>query len=198
MNGEIWKDVKGYEGYYKVSNMGQVMSCDRTVYKNGGSYIQKGRILKQGKSKHGYMKLTFSVNNTLEYISVHQLVAEHFLKKPRVKGIQVNHINNIRHDNRVENLEWVTPKENIQHAAKQGRLACVKGSNNGAATVTENMVVEIREKYATRNYYFKELASEYGQTFQNISLIVRGKIWSHVGGPISEDNRSRLNKRYKR
>lgn len=197
LKSEIWKDVKDFEGYYQISNKGRIKSLGRNIPVNGGVKFQPERILSTCYSKQGYAKSVLCVDNVKKYVSVHSLVAVAFLPNPDNKP-QVNHKNSRRWDNRVENLEWCTAQENIQHAANKGRLACTKGSNNGAATITESAVFEIREKYATRNYYFKELAEEYGQTFQNISLIVRGKIWSNVGGPISEYNRSKLNKRYQK
>lgn len=193
---EEWRDVVGFEGYYQVSNLGRVLSCDRIVYKNGGSFIQKGRILSTPPDTHGYAKLIFSVDKEITHDSVHRVVAKAFILNPETKP-HVNHLNSIRHDNRVENLEWATEKENSMHAAAKGRIGA-KGSRNSYAKVDEALVLEIREKYATRNYYLSELSKEYNIHFGTISYIVRGDTWKHVGGPICRENRGKETKRYQK
>lgn len=110
---EIWKDIEGFEGRYQVSNFGNVKSlgCKR----NG----KKEKILKQHYDKRGYKKVTLSKNYELKSFSVHRLVAIAFLENLENKRT-VNHINGIKHDNRVENLEWCTDSENTKHAFKLG------------------------------------------------------------------------------
>ena len=106
---EIFKDVKGYEGYYEVSNLGRVRS---TSYKGI-------KILKPSITKSGYLNVIFCINQKREHKLVHRLVAETFIPNPKNKP-QVNHINGIKTDNRVENLEWCTASENGLHAYKNG------------------------------------------------------------------------------
>ena len=107
---ELWKDIKGYEGLYQVSNLGRVKSL-----KNKSNHINE-IILKQGKDrKKGYMNVSLSVNSKTKTFKVHKLVATHFI--PNIDNkLQVNHKNGDKSDNRVINLEWVTCKENIKHA----------------------------------------------------------------------------------
>lgn len=117
---EIWKDIKGYENWYQISSFGRVRSLDRTVYfKNGKSkrdYI--GKILKQ-KYHNGYAMVNLNMNKDLKVLYVHRLVAEHFLENPNNLPV-VNHIDGIKSNNNVLNLEWCTYSENNIHAVNTG------------------------------------------------------------------------------
>ena len=112
---EIWKDVIGWENYYQVSNTGYVRSKDRYIrnYRSGLA-LTKGKLLSLNKTK-GYLVATLFKDKIRERYPVHRLVALHFLSNAENKPT-VNHINTIKDDNRVENLEWCTESENIRHA----------------------------------------------------------------------------------
>ena len=119
---EIWKDVVGYEGHYEVSSYGRVRSVDRyvnTAILHSDAVFRKGRLLKQNKKRNGYLTVDLSKDNKVRTISVHRIVAVAFIPKIDGKNV-VNHINLNKLDNRVENLEWVTNKENSLHAASHG------------------------------------------------------------------------------
>jgi hypothetical protein len=117
---EIWKDIEGYEGYYKVSNLGRVKSVGRWR-RNGvsNSYFQKKKVLEQGFKHNRYGRVSLYKNNLREDVLVHRLVAETFIPNPENKP-QVNHKDNDSKNNTVDNLEWVTSSENIIHAYKIG------------------------------------------------------------------------------
>ena len=111
---EVWKPVRGYVGLYEVSNYGRVKSNDRYV-KTAIDYntkrLLKGKLLKQGLVS-GYKRMDLCKEGTVTHHFVHRLVWEAF-NDPIPEGMQVNHINEDKTDNRLENLNLMTPKENI-------------------------------------------------------------------------------------
>ena len=124
---EKWKVIKGYEGIYEVSNHGKIKSLARKIkHSDGNSRNVKERILNPANDKDGYLFLTLSKNGTKKQCRVHRIVAEAFIENPDKKP-QINHINEVKNDNRASNLEWATSKENINHGtgiekrAKKGR-----------------------------------------------------------------------------
>lgn len=119
---EQWKSVKDYEGYYEVSTDGRVRSMNRvtpTGLRHNTTMVKKGKILKLALKRNGYLAFTATIESKAQTKSVHRVLAEAFIPNPENKP-ETNHINAIRTDNRVENLEWVTHKENMEHASKIG------------------------------------------------------------------------------
>lgn len=106
MGKEIWKDIKGYEGLYKVSNLGKLKNA-------------KGDIIGKCIIKEGYNRLQLINNHTKKNYLVHRLVALNFIDNPNNYEC-INHKNGIKTDNRVENLEWCTRKYNNLHAIANG------------------------------------------------------------------------------
>lgn len=119
MKDEIWKDIEGYENYYRVSNMGRVLSVIKT----------KHIILKQRITKHGYCAVNIRNEQNKRNVLVHRLIADAFISNTENKP-EVNHINGIKSDNKAVNLEWCTRKENCSHAYKIGlRTPTMSGVN---------------------------------------------------------------------
>jgi len=142
MEKEIWKDIRGYTGYYQVSNFAHVKSLARTVIRtNGYPFPIKEKILKPGLSK-GYLTINLCRNKQSKSTRIHKLVAKYFIPNPKhLPG--VNHKNGIKTDNRVENLEWVSQRENITHAinsdkksSKYTGVSWQKRSSKWRATIT--------------------------------------------------------------
>lgn len=123
---EIWKDIEGYEGLYQVSNLGRIKSLEKMVVsKNHSIQKRKERIIKSSPNNRGYLKIGLSKNNKRKFYRVHRLVAQAFIPNPDNKP-EVNHINEIKTDNRVENLEWMTRKENCNYGTALERMVNTK------------------------------------------------------------------------
>lgn len=117
---EMWKDIPGYEGYYQVSNFGQVRSVDRErIDKLGRRLHVKGKVRKLATSQDGYLEVDLNCNGIVKYMRVHRLVAITFIPNPENKP-EVNHKDGDKKNNRMSNLEWVTTTENIRHAIQTG------------------------------------------------------------------------------
>lgn len=165
---EIWKDVAGYEGSYEVSSLGRVRSLKRVVaLGNGLNRRIRSRILKLNKGGSGYYTVSLR-DGSQRTVNVHQIVAVAFLGE-RKDGLDINHINGIKTDNRVKNLEYISRTKNIHHALKVG-LMRVK--------LTPEDVRNIRERVQAGSR--KALAKEFGVTRQTIGHIVRGKTWTCI------------------
>lgn len=174
---EIWKDIKGFEGIYQVSDLGRIRSLDRLKLNKHNSYTKvKGCIIKSFKKK-GYPSVSLSIYNTKKTFSVHRLVADSFILNLENKR-EVNHINGIKTDNRVNNLEWVSSKENIKHAYKMGLMKNKFGEKHHGCKLTEDQVIKI--KYDLKELSHSEIAKMFNVNPSRISSIRCGRTWSHL------------------
>lgn len=108
---EVWKDIKEYEGLYQVSNLGRIKSLKRNTARE--------KIMKPRENRDGYLSINLCKNGNVTTKKIHRLVAENFIPNPENK-YSVNHINGLKKDNRIENLEWSTASEQAKHAVKTG------------------------------------------------------------------------------
>lgn len=134
---EIWKDVVGYEGKYMVSNLGDVKSLN---YRK----TAREKMLKTQSVRHGYLQVRLSLNGKIKFFYVHRLVAAAFLENQE-NLLEVNHINECKTDNRVENLEWCTHEYNIQYSmSKSGKKRIPK---LGYITCVPVTCVELKQTF---------------------------------------------------
>ena len=118
---EIYKDIKDLEGLYQVSNFGQILSLN---YHRTG----KPKLMKPGKDKHGYLGVGLCKNGKRKWFSIHRLVAKAFLPNPNNLS-QINHKDEDKTNNSVENLEWCTREYNTNYGTRNERI--VKANTNG-------------------------------------------------------------------
>lgn len=137
---EIWKNIKGYEGLYQVSDKGRVKSLERIVTrKNGRKFTVKERVLKPGLTKDGYPIVALHTGNKQKTLTVHRLVCTAFHENIENKPC-VNHINENKTDNRASNLEWCTYKENNNHGTHTARAAKACSKPVGQYTLDSELV----------------------------------------------------------
>ena len=167
---EIWKDVVGYEGTYQISSIGRVKSST-TILKIATNYLG-----------YHHLRLGSIKNKNKKSFTVHRLVAIAFIDNPYNYN-EVNHINGIKTDNRLENLEWCTRKENMQHALKNGLWEIRFGENARNVKITENDVIEIRRLFSLKSQNgltCQKIADKYGMSYSGINEIVNRKTWKHI------------------
>ena len=168
LENEVWKDIIGYEGHYKISNLGRLISL-----KNN-----KEKLIKSNLNTQGYPQARLLKVGIKQKISrIHRLVAENFIEN-KLSLKQVNHINGIKSDNRLENLEWCDNSYNQLHAFKTGLQEPKNGIKNGMSKMTEQKVLEIRKLYP--KYTQVQLGEMFGVHFSCIGYIVNRKTWKHI------------------
>lgn len=170
---EEWRDVVGFEAYYQVSNLGNVRSKDRVYDRpkgHTGRKVNKGRQLKLQTSWDGYHYVALWVSNKMKRARVNRLVAMAFIPNPLSLPC-VNHINEIRDDNRVENLEWCTYRQNTSHRN------CIRKFVHGK----KRPIVAIDE--SGRKLWFESAqdAAEYGFSESSIRHCLAGRMKKHKG-----------------
>jgi len=170
--GEIWKPIKEYEGLYEVSNIGRIKSLKR---KNGFGSRLKDRIIRPSKSHNGW-KIQLCKNFNKKWFAVHRLVSIAFIPNPFNKPC-INHKDGDRGNNKVINLEWVTYKENDNHAR---RLGLTGGEKTNTAKLTNDQVKKIREFYQKGRFTQKELSEIYCVGIGQIYKIIHRLNWRYL------------------
>lgn len=167
-----WKRIPNYS-LYEASTNGEIKTFN---WKGCG----REAIIKPAKDGSGYLRTMLKRDDgKMHTIKVHRIIAATFIDNPLNKA-EVNHINGIKTDNRVENLEWVTKEENIKHWVSMGCIGKLIGEDIGTSKLTSEQVKEIRSKFKPRVYTRKMLAEEYGVKDCTIKDIILKRSWTHL------------------
>lgn len=179
--GEIWKDIKGYEHRYQISNYGRVKSLRYRGH-------NKVAIMKPEETKHGYLQIMLGVPNKRKRYKIHRLVADHFLNNPENKP-QVNHLDENKLNNHVDNLSWCTSKENINHGTRTDRAKNSMKNSSKFKKAVENRAISKRNKILGIHMVTGHIvrydsgveAEGKGFTRSHIYACIKGKRNHHLG-----------------
>lgn len=171
---ESWKSIIGYDGRYFISSLGRIKSFVNSPFYQNNS---KGTILKQHLNRKGYFMTYLSLNGKTKTFVAHRLVALHFVENIS-GGDQVNHKNGIKNDNRFENLEWVTCRQNIQHAFDSG-IKTINGDKHPRSVFTNKQVIEARKMFAAGSS-IRELADKYGKMYGTMWRVLKNINYASV------------------
>lgn len=176
---EVWKDVIGLEDYYQVSNLGNVRSKERFVIRGrGGKYKIQCKNLNPAINSDGYLTGIFRVDKNPINYKVHRILAESFIGSIP-KGFEVNHINGIKTDNRLENLEIVSKSKNIKHAFALGLNKPRRGQLNGMCKIDSNKAKSVKEM-TFNGFTESQISKELNVSIHTVRDIRRGRTWKHV------------------
>jgi len=164
---EIWKDILNYNGIYQISNIGRVKS-----YKNN-----KITILKNYTNNKGYPEVNLKYNSKKKHLMIHRLIAIYFIDNPENLP-EVNHKDGNKLNYKINNLEWCTHAENIQHAYDTGLQKLQLGEKNSSAKLTEQQVLDIRK--IDKSISSAIIAKQYNMGKTAIKSIRARKTWKHI------------------
>lgn len=185
---EIWKDVRGYEGIYQVSNKGNVRSLDKfqdfPLFAKGNSggnktvmtpVLRKGKLMRLTEAKTGYLCVGLFKDNKNKWTLVHRLVADAFLEQEENKK-HVNHKDSNRKNNAVTNLEWCTPRENTNHAWTEGGLKDIPHKTFVSnSKLTDEQIAEIKKIKTSTKIANEKIANMYGITRRSVDRLIKGE-----------------------
>ena len=167
----MWKRVIGYERHYEVSEHGEV----RRV--GSGRGAKCGRLIStKRKSAKGYRVAELCVNDVKHRMFLHRIVCQAFHGQPPTASHVVNHIDGVKANCNASNLEWVTAKENAEHAARIGLLRPMRGESNGRSKLTKRDVAEIRSLQGIVGA--RAIAIRFGVARSLVQRIHQGRAWA--------------------
>ena len=173
---EFWKEI-GVMPNYEISNLGRVKSKGRVVARSNGSKMTiRERIIKTYINHNGYEVAVIQDGKKGKHFQVHRLVAEAFIDNNEDKPF-VNHIDGVKTNNLISNLEWVTKSENEIHAYSTG-LKSLKGESHSQNKLTKSKVIEIRDN--NHNLTHQALANKYNVSRSCITGIMNNRTWKHL------------------
>jgi hypothetical protein len=169
---EEWKQIPNYSLYH-CSNTGLIKTFN---WKGSG----QTRIMKPAIDGSGYLRTMLKRDDGhIHTIKVHRIVAQTWIENPNDKPC-VNHKNGIKDCNHVDNLEWCTVQENIDHSMATGLQYILKGEEIGNSLLTDQKAIEIRNRYIPHKVTRKMLSEEYGVTVAAIKDVLSRRTWTHI------------------
>jgi len=176
---EIWKDIEGYEGLYQVSNQGRVKALAREwTCGRGAIHGHEDIILKPfTTTDKKYYLIDLLKNGKRKTITIHSIIMKIFIGQRPIDN-DINHINGIKKDNRLENLEYCTRSENVKHAHRIGIANHCKGERSPFSKLSESQVKEIKRLKGLKSV--KEIAKINNISIQAIYKIYSNKTWRHI------------------
>lgn len=171
---EFWEDIKGYEGLYKISNLGNIKSFKR---------YKEGKLLNPKSDKDGYKEIGIrDINGDRKFKRIHRLVAETFLPNPENYDY-INHKDNNPSNNNINNLEWCSLEYNNKYRFTHGN-ASHKGSKSPVASINEDIAIKIYILGHSGKYTESEIAKMFSTTRSVVNKIRLNKTWTHVTNDI--------------
>lgn len=177
MINEVWKDIKGYEGKYKISNFGRVKSISRFINCCGSSRrMLKDKVMKAQVNSQGYLRIQLRKGNTYHWLRIHRIVASEFLEN-KINKPQVNHIDGNKSNNNCSNLEFVTRLENMRHAVDNRLMPHGEKSHQHKLSCADVIKIRKLKKYSGSTQ--RIIASIFRVSEVTISNICRNKTWKY-------------------
>ena len=165
-----WKPIKGYEGFYEISNKGEIRSCEKVIFQPGHGYRKiKEYNMHPWDNGKGYKVVTLSKNGTRKNHYVHRLVAEHFIPNPN-NLIEINHIDYDKSNNKVNNLEWTDRVSNVRYSAEHMRHPRTKTHSN-----TGHYYISRKKGYDDLYVITVDKKTKYARSLED-ALVIRGKM----------------------
>ncbi len=169
---EEWRDIKGYEGSYQISNLGRIKT-----FKVRANFYPDG-VISKGYMAGEYMVASITKNKKRRGLCIHKLIAHAFIPNPLNRN-EVNHIDGNKLNNAIENLEWCTHSENVIHAFKTGLMVGhirrgEKSNNHKLSSIDVSIIKSAREEGFTQ----KQIATYFKISQANVSFITHNKRWN--------------------
>lgn len=173
----IWKDVVGFEVYYEVNNNGVVRTKERVItischQKFTRTHSIKSKEKKQRIGKNGYVTVALVINDVTKNTYLHRIIAEAFVPNPNNYSV-VNHINGLKTDNRIENLEWCTSSHNNKHAIDNGLRTAANSCLDKEVSLK---ILELKKSGKTQ----KEIAEHLNLSISTVGGFLRGRSYKNL------------------
>lgn len=170
---ELWKDIPGFEGIYKVSNLGRIYSAPR---ENSIGLMRKGRFMRPDIGKKGYPQIMLRFHNRVHREKVHRIVLRAFIGECP-DGYECRHLDGNSRNCNLSNLEWGTKEQNQADRIRHGTITA--GSSHPNAKLKTKDVLRMR-KLSSEGWTCRELEREFGMSDSQVSKIVNRLAWTHI------------------